>query len=722
MSEFWLRSIACASLLWSSLFLGCARADQAMPAFAPLHRHVIEGSAAEIVAASSDGNRIAYTNKDEKEVGLLDIRNPQNPETQAIIDVSNLGEPTAVAITPNDRYALVTILDTTATIEAQQPGMLVFIDLERQEIAAQLQLSGIGPDNLKITPDGNLAIIALEDEEDTDNLPGSRPGSIDLVAINYSNPSQSTITNLAVDLSDIPGVNYANDPQPEFVAIAPNGQTAAVSLQENNAIAILDLASQRITRIFSTGVTRHAADLSKDGEIDFSQPFQGRREPDSIVFTSDGRYLLTANEGDTSLDSFGDNIYSGGRGWSIFDLEGNLIYDSGSSLEQLAASYGHYPDSRSENRGIEVEGIEVGRFGDRDFAFVASERGSFLAIYDLSDIKNPQLLSFYPTGLAPEGILALPQRNLVLTANENDGTIDFFQATPTATSAYSSDQPLVKSSSETLSFGALSGLASVPGTADRLYAVPDNAMKPSRIFTLTLNGSEALVSSALPLTRDGQPVAYDLEGIAVNPNGGFWLVSEGDDREGQESPNLLLQVSDRGGVEAEIPLPDAAASQITRFGFEGVATNADGTQVYVALQRPFTGEERARIGVYDTARQTWTFYYYSLDTDNVGGWVGLSEIALDTDGSLVAIERDNQGGENKAQNVRIKRIYRFSLAGVEPGETVEKELVADLYRDYNWYEEKVEGLAVTEKGYWVVSDNDGGATYTRLLFVPRRDR
>ncbi|MEL6165370.1 MAG: esterase-like activity of phytase family protein [Cyanobacteria bacterium J06628_3] len=68
---------------------------------------------------------------------------------------------------------------------------------------------------------------------------------------------------------------------------------------------------------------------------------------------------------------------------------------------------------------------------------------------------------------------------------------------------------------------------------------------------------------------------------------------------------------------------------------------------------------------------------------------------------------------------RVKRIYRFSLDGVRPGETVKKQLVADLNKDYNWYEEKVEGLAVTNNGYWVISDNDGGTISTRALFIGR---
>ena len=425
-----IRSLLLTSVLTASVLLGWEKIkSNPIPSFAPLNRYTLGETVAEIIAASPDGKNLAFTNADGQKIGFIDITNPQEPIELGTVDVSYLGEPTAVAITPNGQYALATVRDLTETIAAQKPGTLVFIDLQTRKIAGQVKLKGIGPDNLAITADGSKAIVAIEDEENLDYLPGQRPGSVNFVTINYTNPSQSQVTNLALNLRGIPGVNYPTDPQPEYVAIAKDGQTAAVSLQENNAIAILDVASEQVVRIFSAGTSVHKrADLEKDGKILLNQPFEGRREPDSIAFTADGRYLIAANEGDTNLNSFGDGIYSGGRGWSIFDLQGNPIYDSGSSLEELAVQRGHYPEDRSEKRGIEIEGATTASFGNQEFAFIASERGSFLAVYDISDVKNPRLVNFLPTGLSPEGILAIPQRNLLLTANEKDGTIDFFQA------------------------------------------------------------------------------------------------------------------------------------------------------------------------------------------------------------------------------------------------------------------------------------------------------
>lgn len=391
----------------------------------PLNQYAVGGAVAEIISASPDGAMLAFTNAGNKQIGFIDIRDALAPQALGTVDVSSLGEPTSVAITPNGQYAIAAILAAD-----DNPGLLLFINPTTRELVGQLQLPGVGPDSVAITPDGSKVVVAIEDEEDTDNLPGQRPGSVAIVAIDYANPSQSTITSVGFDLNSTAGVNYVNDPQPEFIAISPDGQTAAVTLQENNAIALIDLASAQVTRLFSAGTVSHEADLTNDDGVQFNQAFTGRREPDAIVFSPDGRYLITANEGDTSLESFGDNVWSGGRGWSIFDLEGNVVYDSGASLETLAAQQGRYPDDRSENRGIETEGATVATINGKPLVFVASERGSFVAAYDISNIQSPEFMELMETGDSPEGVLAIQSHNLLLTANEGDGTINFFRVDP----------------------------------------------------------------------------------------------------------------------------------------------------------------------------------------------------------------------------------------------------------------------------------------------------
>lgn len=429
--RFFFRPLCVASAVFSTLLLVDVRsAEPRSNSFELLHRYTVGGSVAEIIAASPDGNTLVFTNAGDSQIGFVDISNPASPVALGIIEVD--GEPTSVAITPNGQYAIAAVLDKIdedagETIADQAPGNLIFISLTSREVIAQVPLLGIGPDSVDISPDGSKLVVAIEDEEDTDNLPGSRPGSINFVTINYDNPANSQVTQVPLTLSGMAGVNYAEDPQPEFVKFSPNGDIVAVTLQENNAIALLDANSETVIRIFSAGTSvREGVDLTEDDKIQLTAPFKGRREPDAIAFTPDGNYLITANEGDTEHDAFGDDAWSGGRGWSIFDLQGNVVYDN-KNVEFLALQYGLYPDDRSENRGVEIEGVSVGTYGGRPVAFVGSERGSFLAAYDISNVQAPRLIGLMPTGESPEGLLPIPSRNLVLTANEGDGTVDLYQ-------------------------------------------------------------------------------------------------------------------------------------------------------------------------------------------------------------------------------------------------------------------------------------------------------
>uniref|UniRef100_B8HXM9 Choice-of-anchor I domain-containing protein n=1 Tax=Cyanothece sp. (strain PCC 7425 / ATCC 29141) TaxID=395961 RepID=B8HXM9_CYAP4 len=410
-------ALASAMLLFAATLPG-----QAAPKLQELKRFDTPGDVAEIVAASPDGKTLAYTNSEQKEIGFVNITNPSSPNMLGTTSVASYGEPTSVVITPNGQFAIAAVKNDPSS------GKLVFINFATRQIVGQISI-GIGPDSIAITPDGRKVVIAIEDEEDTDNLPGQRPGALDVVTINYSNPSQSQLRRVRFNLQGVPGINFKTDAQPEFVTISQDGTTAAVTLQENNGIALVNIAGNfpRVMRIFSGGIAEHLADTKDDKQIAFVDPFRGRREPDAIGFSGNGRFLLTANEGDTALDTFGDGVWSGGRGWTIFDLQGRVVYDSGNTLEKAAAAKGLYPDGRSDNRGIEVEGLTVARFGTKQYVFLVSERGSFLVVYDITNPRAPRLVDLKPTGTSPEGLIAIPDRKLVITANEVEGNISIFE-------------------------------------------------------------------------------------------------------------------------------------------------------------------------------------------------------------------------------------------------------------------------------------------------------
>ena len=225
---------------------------------------------------------------------------------------------------------------------------------------------------------------------------------------------------------------------------------------------------------------------------------------------------MTANEGDYDLD-LADGEFSGGRDFTVFSATGEVLFEPGAALELEAVRHGHYPDERSENKGIETEGVAVGVYDQRTFLFVGSERGNFVAVYRLDDETDPEFVQILPTGIGPEGLLPIPQRGLFVTANEEDGTISIFQGRP---DRIPDGYPQVVS--DGLPWSALSGLAADGGNT--VYAVPDNVFCPAGFGPPAWACGQG--DSGLTITKGGEPASYDLEGIAVRPQGGWWVVSE----------------------------------------------------------------------------------------------------------------------------------------------------------------------------------------------------
>gem|GEM_PF-525221 len=726
--------------------------------FVRVASHNAPGGVAEIVSGTPDGNTLVYVDSGAGEVGLVDITDATDPQQVATIPVG--GEPTSVSISPDGGWAFVGV-NTSMKEEGEAPeitpGLLVIIDLAAGEIVAEIEI-GDGPDSVaSAVIEGELVVVvAIENEPvvvDADGLltdveePSfegdiSGPGYVQIVTIDRDSPADSTVADvlLSEDLLAEAGLYFADDPQPEFVDLY-NGM-AAVSLQENNGIALIDIAAGEVISVFSTGIVAdQPADLTEDATISFSEtypadvadePYAGARFPDGVGWSADGALIYSADEGEFD--------FTGGRGWSAWTPDGRLVWGSGNSLEAQAVIHSHYPDSRSEAKGIEVEGIEVGVFGGREFVFAGAERGSFVGVYERRGGHDLALVQLLPTGIEPEGLLALPQRGLFITSDEVSGTLTIFEATSDTMAP--ADRPHLHAPDASQPWAAISGLAGSAYNDRLLYAVPDNAL-PSAIYRIYQQAAgDAIVTTHATVMWDGQQARYDLEGIALDTSiarsgfFGFWLASEGNAAYGDETyqPNLLVQVNNSGAVLQEIALPaevDAPTGGIVRSqGFEGVAVSDDGRYLLAALQRGFTGDETsngrdyARIARYDLETGDWDFFLYPLEaTDVEDDWIGLSEITNIGGGRYAAIERDKMVGAS----AHLKQVTVFSLDGVEPwdglvtadadlsGHVIDKVVLTDIADDFTPFE-KVEGMTVSASGsLWAALDNDGGLHESRLV-------
>ncbi|RVJ48355.1 esterase-like activity of phytase family protein [Sinorhizobium meliloti] len=661
-------------------------------------------TSAEIITASEDGNTLIYSDSPGKRIGFIDITDAKAPEAGGIVSFS--GEPTSVAVA--GAKALVAV--NTSESFTKPSGVLAVVDIAGRKVDATCDLGG-QPDSVAVNKDRTLAAIAIENERDEDVNDGQIPQmpAGDLVILSLKDGAADCATIKHVTLTGLAEV-AGDDPEPEFVAF--NGRDEiALTLQENNHIVVIDGKSATVKTHFPAGtVDLEAIDTKRDGSIAFTGEQAGRkREPDAIKWLDDR--LVVANEGD----------YEGGsRGFTIFDTTGKVLYESGAGFERAIASIGHYPEKRSSAKGVEPEGLELAQFGEDKLFFVLSERASIVGVYKDTG-GEPELVQLLPSGVSPEGAVAIPGRNLFATANEVDLVEDggarshvMIYERGEGEAAYPQIRSVEKDGLP-IGFGALSGLAAAdkPGF---LHAVNDSVFSSQpTIFTIDATQKPALITEALPIIRDGAPAQkLDIEGIANDGEGGFWLASEGNSD--KLYSHALLHVNKKGEIKQEIALPEELRANEIRYGFEGVAVVGEGDDqvLWMAVQREWKDDEKGFVKLvsYKPSSKEWGAVRYPLEKSEEG-WVGLSEISVHGDYAYI-VERDNLIGEA----AKLKKLYRVALADVKPaalgGElpVVNKEEVRDLIPDLQslngYVVDKVEGFAVDAAGNgYVVTDNDG---------------
>jgi alkaline phosphatase len=664
-------------------------------------------TSSEIITVTPDGMTLVFSDSPGKRIGFIDITDPRQPKAAGTLALD--AEPTSVSAA--GKMILVGL--NTSKSKTEPSGALLAVDAAGKTVAVSCDLGG-QPDSVAVSPDGSIAAVAVENERDEDLNDGKIPqmpaGNVQIFRLKDGMPDcASKVTADVTGLAAVAG----EDPEPEFVDINEANEIA-VTLQENNHVVVLDAAGKVISHFSAGAVDLTGIDTKRDGALNFTGEKKGQlREPDTIQWV-DGNRLVTANEGD----------YEGGaRGFTIFSRTGEVLFESGASLEHEIALHGHYPDRRN-SKGNEPEGAEVKAFGDTNYIFVLSERASMVAVYKDTGAE-PQFSQLLPSGLSPEGIIAIPARKLIAVANEvdlvEDGGVrshvtlyELAEGTP----AYPSIVSVRDGNGLPIGWGALSGLAADPAKPGMLHAVNDSFYSGQpMIFSIDATKKPAVITGALPITRNGNAAQLlDIEGIAADGEGGFWLASEG--RGDQMVPHGILHVNAKGEIDQTIGLPDELLRNATRFGFEGITVTGTGDDIvlWMAVQREWADDEKGTVKLvsYKPKDKAWGAVRYPLEKAEEG-WVGLSEITAHGD-FVYIVERDNQIG----QAAKIKRLYRVAKAEMVPGKIgeplplVKKELVRDLLPDLlatgGYALEKVEGFAIDAAGEgFAVTDNDGVA-------------
>lgn len=664
-------------------------------------------TSAEIITASEDGNTLIYSDSPLGGIGFIDIKDAKAPKPLGALMMD--GEPTSVIASGSKVLAGVNKSESFV----KPSGKLVTVDITTKKIEASCELGG-QPDSVAVSPDKSFVAVAIENERDEKVNDGALPQMPAgfLVTIGLKDGAADCSTLKKIDVTGLAEIS-PEDPEPEFVSINTNGEIA-LTLQENNHIVIIDGKSGKVTNHFSAGrVDLDGIDAKSDGQLKFTDSQKARkREPDAVKWLDNNRIVI-ANEGDWE---------GGARGFTIFDKTGKLVYEAGASLEHAVAAIGHYPEKRSKAKGIEPEGLETATFGNDKYFFVLAERASVVGVYKDTGAE-PELKQLLPSGISPEGAVAIPSRNLLVTANEADLVEDggarshvmIYEraegqaAYPQLTSATVDGAPI--------GWGALSGLV---GDADKdgiLYAISDSVYgnQPS-IYTIDATQKPALITSVLRVKRDGMAAQkLDMEGITLDGKGGFWVASEGNSE--KLVPHALYNINAKGEIKSEIALPKELLEGETRFGFEGITLigKGDDATLWMAVQREWGNDEKdiVKLVSYNLKSKEWGAVHYPLDKTK-DGWVGLSEITAHGD-EVYIVERDNQIGDK----AKIKKLYSVAIADLKPGKiggelplvkkTEMHDFLPDLKAQTNGYVvDKLEGFAFDKSGKaFAVTDNDG---------------
>ncbi|MEZ4648322.1 MAG: choice-of-anchor I family protein [Candidatus Eisenbacteria bacterium] len=476
---------------------------------------IFDDGGAEIVSFDNQTQRLFFVNASANEIVALEVSDIGMLTEMYRIDVTTTaGGGGANSVDAKDGLLAVAVEAETK----QDPGLIALYSAVDGSFLASYP-AGALPDMVTFTPDGTRVLVANEGEP-SDDYTNDPEGSVTMVDIS-AGAANGVVTQIDLRLTfpevvDAtirifgPGASPVQDMEPEYIAVSGDSRTAWVTLQENNAMARIDLERGIVTDMQPLGFKNHdvpgnGLDASdRDGMIHITNwPVFGMYQPDAIAAYEVGgeTYLVTANEGDArdygafaeeervknldldpvafpnasglqaddqigrltvtttlgDVDDDGDYdaLYAfGARSISIWNADGELVWDSGDEIEQVTAAA--FPDdfnstndengsfdNRSDNKGPEPEGVTLGVVDGRTYAFVGLERIGGVMVYDVTDPHAPEFIAYEntrdfggdastSTDLGPEGIEFIPASlsptgtNLVAVGNEISGTVGLF--------------------------------------------------------------------------------------------------------------------------------------------------------------------------------------------------------------------------------------------------------------------------------------------------------
>ncbi len=360
--------------------------------------------AAEIVGWHKISQSIFVVNAGEKTVDILDASQLTSSALANPLTDSNLPKRSSIDIQsylPNIKLGAANSLSLhgdllAIAVEAdikQENGVVILFKIDEQGNATYrdyVHTSAL-PDMVTFTPNGKFALVANEGEPSKD-YKNDPEGSISIIQINengtvgqvrqvgftdfnkYGPRHHELDENVRVFGRD---ATVAQDLEPEFITVSGDSSTAFVSLQENNAQAVIDIESAKVVKIFPLGYKdfgQYTADISnKDGGVNLKtwSGVYGMYQPDTIdSYEVNGKtYVVSANEGDArdywyDSPSKTDCLNSGGLKFDEDD--GCLAYTEEFRVKKVKVSNEH-PNADKAKDAAELARLKItNTLGDLD--------------------------------------------------------------------------------------------------------------------------------------------------------------------------------------------------------------------------------------------------------------------------------------------------------------------------------------------------------------------
>ncbi|RYY33919.1 MAG: alkaline phosphatase [Sphingobacteriaceae bacterium] len=452
--------------------------------------------AAEITAYDSVTQRlfIVINNEDDNtnRIEVVDFSNPASMKVITSINVQPYGGMVNSVSVYNGKLAAA--IEST---DKQANGKVAIFKTGDYSLIKAVEVGAL-PDMVTWSPNGKYILTANEGEPNSDYTNDPK-GTVSIISV------ENDYAVTTIDFSAFSGqeaalkakglrvfglnADFVKDIEPEYVTVSSDSKTAWVTLQENNAIAKINIDTKAITDIFPLGFKDYNADGNEIDPSDDDDATTARKVkvkgiymPDGIAVLEQGGtpYLFTANEGDareydafeevkrvkavtldptafpdwadlrkdeklgrlnitttlgdTDGDGDFDELYSlGARSFSVWNgSNGNLVFDSKNELDKKTIAADLYDDGRSDDKSVEPEGIAIGAIGRKKVAFVGMERADAVAVYDVTNPTAPVFLQLLTSGDAPEGVLIIPARqsptkkSLLVVSSENDGVVKVY--------------------------------------------------------------------------------------------------------------------------------------------------------------------------------------------------------------------------------------------------------------------------------------------------------